>query len=413
MRVNIVAFENSINPQGVVGVITRIPKNKKGKIGIVIAIVTESERGKNRLEKDFLVALQTLLEKNELETKFNIIQYPEKIAAKIKDRESAEKYLRVSKGHNIFYGSITERNVNGENTFVLRLRGLVLHSILNDEAQKQLTDDLSMSLPEKFQFSEKDEIPGFDITSEMVAYATKFIVGCAAMVSGDLLLAYKLLSGIKVELDYCSEERNRSNPILSEIYKRNNSRLLRVAQQILDIQYAKYAFTRDRTILLDSEEYFKKIEEIDPDSYYAKLGFSMMYFCRDDINRAIESLKNCEGGKDSLWRYNLGFLYAWKGDIENALAQYKKAFHGEIDQRVINDLEIFMSEEINAGRGDIRVLTFFRGILNYRLREDYKLAKEDFELFLQISSLEEHSDLNALAKKYLEGIEISGKASVL
>lgn len=387
----------------------KIPKNEKGKIGVVIAVKTENEKGKTRLENDLIQSIQSYLEEVDIAEKFNIVVYPESISNSIKGLEKASQLLKFSKAHVMFFGSISERKMSGNDSFVIKLRGLVRHIPIESDVKSKLKEDISAAIPGRFSFDQDIEVDGFEFTSSTLGIATKFVVGCAALVSRDYKLSYALFLNVKKELEAKGQDELDRNPVISEIYKRNNTRLLHVTKILMNQVYYKFAETRDRVSYLQVEEFVVAVESIEGSTYESKTAWSMIYFLRGEIDEAIKVLENAGGTKDTMWRYNLGFLYAWKGDVDNALEQYKKAFNGEIEVEKYNDLEIFITEEINSGNGNTAVLIFFRGLINFRLREDYSLALTDLESFLEDVESSNHPKLIDLATKYIEGIKDSGK----
>ena len=169
-----------------------------------------------------------------------------------------------------------------------------------------------------------------------------------------------------------------------------------------------YTYIKSRNIedLLKSKKLIKEIKIIDENNYGAKLQNSIICFLEGDIGSAINELSDINNNTDITWRYNLGFLYAYKGDIPNALENYKKTFYRNIDGNVYLDTEVFMSDFIEKEPDKIQ-LYFFRGLLNYKIKEDYELAKNDFEIFKEKGGYNKFSDLKELNEKYLSEIKLN------
>jgi hypothetical protein len=82
------------------------------------------------------------------------------------------------------------------------------------------------------------------------------------------------------------------------------------------------------------------------------------------------------------------------------LDQYRRAAYGMVESSVVSDTEIFLTEVITENPSRVQ-LCFFRGLINYKVKADYALAREDFQHFLQQKSSEQYPRLRELATKYL------------
>ena len=126
---------------------------------------------------------------------------------------------------------------------------------------------------------------------------------------------------------------------------------------------------------------------------------SFYYFVNNRIDDAIAEYDNITE-KDITWLYNLGFLMAFKGDVEGAWSQYRRAFYGTASPNVITDTEVFISEVINKYPEKVQLL-FFRGLINYKVKKDYVLAAQDFEEFVRAEGSLAYPNQVSVAKKYL------------
>lgn len=377
-----------------------IPRNKKNKIGIVVAIKTENDKEKIRLENDLLSELEKHLKESSLGSTFYILRYPEFLSKKISNFENARQYLDKSKAHLIVFGHLAERNFNGSNNYVFRLHGIVRHLQTSPEIKEGLADDFLHALPNRIIFPEIGEILGFDFTADLLGYTVKLIIGSAALISQDSELSTQLLKELHKEL-----LSKRSTPILREILTRTSKRLANSLNLKVDQLYLQFVETRNTDYLYQAKSYAEELISLDPDNSSAIATLSILLFKEGKIEESIELLKAKEQslGPSPVFKYNIGFLYACMGKIDQALEMYRKANYTEVPGRILNELEIFISEEIENNPRLVQ-LVFFRGLINYKVKTDYLLAREDFISFLGNPESSNFPRLSELAEKYLSEI---------
>lgn len=378
----------------------RVPKNKKDKIGIILAIKTENNKEKLRLENDLLLPLERYLTNSNLSENFYLIRYPQFLAEKLTNLEVAKKYLKKSKGHLALFGELIERNLERDNNYIFRLHGMVRHAPITYTKKAELAKDFSEILPRQIIFPETKEILGFDATQSLLGSVVKYIIAYAARASFDVELAYELFDGLYGELEAVSKT---DFPVELQIRGKCKNQLIDCLTIKVSRLYEDYAAERKAEHIFAAKPFVEKILQLDPEHYQGRLMKAILLFKEDSIDEAINELIHIHNS-DSAWRYSLGFLYAYKGDILDALEQYKEANAGISTPNVLNDTEVFISEEIDK-KPQLVQLLFFRGLLNYKGKGDYVLAKIDFESFLASNKANKDTKLVELAKKFLNQID--------
>lgn len=373
-----------------------VPKNIKNKIGIVVALRTEKDDEKIKLENDLINELNTYLKNSKNGNEFNIVKFPQDIINKIQDNQTAYKYLAVAKAHFIIYGSIVKRKIQGKESYIFKLHGMVRHVPIPQLTNKIFSKEFSELLPYKVTFAEDDEALGFELTEHWVRYVIKYIIAIAAFVSGDLNLAKDLYLELETEIDKIGN--NETIPVIHEIKRCLPARLSEVMLAYINFYYKIFTTTRDVNFILKTEQYLDKLRLVDPDNYAGHLSRAILFFFKNDLKSAIAELTDITNS-DVGWRYSLGFLLAYQGDINGALQNYQKTFYKPQTVNII-DIEIFMSEVLNKDPNKIQ-LNFFRGLINYKMKQDYRLAKEDFDFLVNHKNSVNFPELTTLASKYL------------
>jgi hypothetical protein len=375
----------------------KIPKNKKEKIGIIIAIRTVDNSDRVKLENDIILEINQYLKSSKSEEEFEIIYYPQELSEKITDEKIAKAYLIKSKGHLIVYGLVEQGKIGGDNKYLFKLHGVVRHALIPTILSRTFSSEFRELLPSKIVFSENDEVLGFELTENCLKYVIKYIIAIASFVSGDLELSKTLYFEIKNDIERIKNYENIA--VLVIILGRIPKRITEVMSAYLGIYYNLYISKRDNKYIKSCKEYLDIIRETAPDNLQACFLRSMYYFFEGNIQQAINEIKRLDSN-DTVTKLNLGFLLAYSGDINGALYNYKKTFYKSTFSNIYNDTEIFISDVLEKEPKKTQ-LYFFRGIINFKLKNDIKLAKYDFLLFLQKKKKGEFIKLEKLAQKYL------------
>lgn len=380
----------------------RVPKNKKGKIGIIIAIETENKKEKVRLQKDLIDSMQIYLKNSHIPDIFNIILLPDSHIKKIKSHEDALKYLKRVGGHFMVFGNIYERKLEGENQFVFRLEGVVRHRPIPRLVSNEFAREFTELFPRKWNFPESEELLGFDITQRWLGFVTKYIIGIAAYVSADFSLSFKIFKQLKNETE--NNQGCTSIDAITEIKKRLPMRLVDSCNLACNILYFSFTKTRDIAFIKKQKEYLDTLKDIKPHDYNASLLRAIYFFLIDNnIPKAKKEIRDSKNRFDSTWRYSLAFLYAYEGNLGEAKKHYDNAFEKYVSPNVINDTEVFMTDILEK-EPNKHQLYFTRGYINFKAKGDMLLAKADFKNFLELDSSENYSEEKRLAKIYVKQI---------
>ena len=364
----------------------RIPKCEKGKIGFVIALCSETDEQRQLVQEDFVKEIQAVLDQSRRVIDFDIKVLPKWHAEQIKNTEDAIRYSKSCRAHLLMYGDTRKRKISGKNQFVFRLRQTVLHKIIPINVSDKLAKDFGGIFPSKLQFDEDVQLEGMEIASNWMGEAAKYFIAMAAMVSGDYQFSETLLQNLtksKLLLRIKGQKgvariRTRAIERLTEIY-------LLLSKHILD----SWGKEHNDSYMDELNAILNKMETINrQDHYIWKLRKAIWYFVkRGDVENAKRLILSCRGESDAIWRYSLAFLYAFEGDLDNAYSTYKKAFSRPATEGIVVDIEAFISWAIDEYPHKCQ-LYFCLGLINFRLKEDYISARNDFLQFLECSNVD-------------------------
>jgi hypothetical protein len=363
----------------------------------VFAIKTDDGRSQQLVKRELIDQCAVELAHSGLQDIFHVIQFNQSLSEKILKPQDADTYLTRSRGHLIIYGDLVKGKIDATDTYIMRLNGLVKHRPIPVELSKQFSGEFGAVLLREVSFPESTEMLGFKFTRQSTALMIKYIVGISVGMAGNLLLAKELFSHLEQEVGAISSDE--TNPLFERLLSGTKQRIIEVLQTILRVQYFGYTATRDKNFLLNCEPLAFELEGRAALDLHSVIMKAMIHFFRGNINEAIMLLdKNKHPDASRL--FCLGFLHAYLNENEKAQEYYKSAFRGVTSTNVVNDTELFISDVL-AESPERKQLLFYRGLINFKGKQDFELAKEDFESFLGHSDTRDFPELHRLATMYL------------
>lgn len=377
-----------------------IKKNTKDKIGIVIAIKTEDGAVKKRVENDLVDGLNKFLNSKNLNGVFNIIVLGKSESSKI-NNVNWEKILREKKSHLIVYGSVLKRKNKGAENYVLRLEAGIVHNPIPVHLSRVISNEFASLFPRERNFPEDDELLGFEITAEWIGFVTQYMIGVAFYISGNPGHSFLILNDLLDKLRAVSKVKNIS--AVEELKKRVPLRLVEISISICQLLYNLYVAKKDKEFILETKNYLDVIEKFSPaDDRIAEVSSIYYFLIEGDMRKAIER------GRFSRYPtkpYNLGFLYFMMDDIDSGIRYYKSAFKRKITPQTLMEMESFIVDSIHTHPKKIQ-LHFSLGVINYKGKEDFALALNDFKKFIKAArGKKKYNQLSRLAMSYVSELK--------
>ncbi len=299
----------------------RLPRNKKNKVGIIIAIYSENEVERQKLKADFISKLKKDLQQEGILNFSEVIFLKNHFSNQIKEsnnpRTKLEAINKKIKAHFYVWGDVKKRpdGDEGEKYFI-NFQGYVVHKPIPQNLSQVISIDFSKVLPKEVNFLEKRSFKGFEASATIVHLAAKYIIGIAAFVSQDPQLALKLHNGLK-------DQFNTFRPLPPHLQDIRNRIPLLISDETLWI--AKWHFENNK--INETKSFLEKSLSENNNNYGAWLFKAITDFMIDkNINEALKSVKKAEQyAKNTFeWRYSKAFLYFWKEDYQNALKLCQK-----------------------------------------------------------------------------------------
>ena len=385
-----------------------LPKNKKGYVGIVICVETENDKQKNRLKNDFVKRIRELIAQRNLKNIINVIllsNYQAEYAIKVleeyvknkQNKEADKEWQKIrqrTQGHFFIYGGIKERQ-DGGNRYYLDLEALVIHAPVLFPTQKQIVQEFLSVWYKQISFQEKIEFKGFLFAADSIFIAVQYVVGIAALVSGDILLALELHAGLDNDPYF-----SRFNPLPPNL--QNVKKKLKVLLAEENFLVAK-SFCKQE-IFSEAEKYAERSLSIEPNygSYLLKSIIEFSY--RNNPGESLKCVYRARelANSDGTWRYNEGFLLMYMERFDEALKVYYKITETYYIDEENTLIEIYKFNEEFLKTHPEKIQSYFIiGFLKYKKDLNYPDALEYLERFISESaSQDKYRILRDKAEEY-------------
>lgn len=387
----------------------RIPKPRRGTIGFVLAISTGNSQGERRLRSDFVEELKPLLQRvGRLNggARFTCIELPARRAADVKAAEDAVRVLQKAEAVFGIFGRARTRKEGGKDYHVLDLFASVQHRPVSQDVSEALGREMAELLPRRWILPVDNELSSVQLTSELIAAVSRYVIAMAAGVSGEFDAAIHLFADAEGCLPTAA-----TDPLVGKVRERVPVHLR--AMRILRMVRVHKQWLRERQpeLLAAAEAWADEILMQYPGDYNATLEKAICVFARKrDVGQAKALLLGCQHVRDRLWRYGIAFLLAYEGDLDAAWPYYRQAFALEEESDSPIEVEEFMDWVLQTEPEKIQ-LYYCLGLINLKVKKDGTRAMEDFTSFLAGCRGGEYPKQCALAAKYIDDLRAGETAT--
>lgn len=358
-----------------------LPRSGKNRIGIVVSIFSENEIERQRLKADFISELKKNLRQegilNFSEVHFLKNHFAKKIAESNSPVDEIAKMNKRLRSHFFVWGNIKKRPTGEEGEkYFLSFHGYVTHKPIHQELKMELARDFSAVLPAEISFSERD-FRGFEVSAAIVHLAAKYIIGVAAFVSQDPLLAFKLHNGLR-------EQFNRYRPLPPHLQNIRNKIPILLSEEALWIA----RWHQETGKIAECKEYLQKSLQENPRNYGSWLRKAILDFLDGNVSESFASIQKAEqfAGQSLVWRYSKAFLHFWSEEYQKALKLCQKikgqSYAGE-------DITCDEVRKFNLGLLSSNVqkpqLHFWIGFISFFKQQNLGNALADFEKFEELA----------------------------
>ena len=304
---------------------THIPRTPKGKLGFAVAMVYDRPDQARALRADLVMTMRDLVNDADPTRRFHFVEVPEGIANRLVDADSAVEFAKRCRLGFLIYGRARVRRLNGVESHIIDLRGVVRHAALQAVESERLGQDFGRSWPRRMLLSTDGSFLACEFAAKHLDAVSRYVIGSASTVSDDFLFAEQLLRDSENRLKDVMALAQASE--LNVLLQRVQERLRELYARWLSQLTAEYTRRRDTQSLESAETIIAKLRQYDPESYLARTMAAVCAFVlRRDLPAARSELQLCRKVQDSAWMYGEAFLFAYEGDLDRAYRSYRDAF---------------------------------------------------------------------------------------
>lgn len=361
---------------------TRLPRARRGRVGVAVALVYESKDLERALRADFVERLRDLLSHSSLRHKFELLELPERLSHELRaEPEAASRYMLRMNVHFLLMGRARVRPSDGTLVRVLDLSARVRHRGVPQDVAKQFSSDFGAVWPTRVVVPEGEFFLS-EVAASHIDAVARYVIGTAAALSNDLGYAEELLCDAERRIEQLLAQANRAIP-LTNLLDMVRQRIRRVLEGQLYVNIQRHRLRREIDGLHQAEQVIEKLRRYEPDHYGARLAAATCAFLlRRDVTAAMREIAACQGREDGAWLYSKAFLLAYGGDLDGAYRAYRAAFEAPLnDSTVPVQCEEFI-EKVLQEEPERKWLYYCLGLINHRAKGDLSAAKTDFERFL-------------------------------
>jgi len=275
------------------------------------------------------------------------------------------------------------------------------HAPTSEENSRLFGADMTSVLPLKVDIDCNLDLEGFEVTSEQIANAAKYIVAVAYFLSDARREAVQILQSLQKSASQIAKNPLPSGKSLASLIER---RLCDFQLHHASALHFEWRHSHNKELMEEAELVLNSLPASSKDrSDVRNMQAMCAFILREDVQFAkavFSDLKRLEP-KSPFWSYSLAFLEAFEGDLEKAHRLYKSAFNEDNSAALTIEIEEFVAwcaEE----HPDRPQLFYCLGYINGRQKKDAMRAISDLERFIELADPVRYEKRIALARKYVE-----------
>lgn len=381
---------------------THIKRVRAKRIGLGVAIFLEDPLESRQLRSDFVETLKQLLTESRLRTRFEFIEFSQTLSKRVAYDDQAALWLSGKSNVTfLIYGRARVRDAKGTKSHVMDLKWAVRHAPIAAEQSTKLASDADALFPRRW-ILESGNLFTCEFAAQFTDAVARYVIGCAALVSGEHEYAEDMLLDAERRLDSRIGPSATKAVVLGRVRSKVAENYWEWAQGSLN----RYTFrSRDKQELNTAEPILEKLRKYDPNNYSARQSLAMIAFLlRRDLNGARAEIERCRGEEDGTWRYNEAFLLAYEGDLDSGYRAYSRAFESPLGEPTVpTQSEEFIQLVIDEEPERVW-LYFCTGIINYRAKGDLLAARHDLQKFRDSADPIRFAKQLDVAARWLEDI---------
>lgn len=385
-------------------IISRHPrKTPPNRVGFLVALYCENDRESEKLRSDFIIPLKENLNAGETGRTIQFIELPQHISRGIETQDDATALRLKYRGHYMIFGRVRKRQINGKSTHVIELKGNVAHRSVDTHIQKKFAQEFSELLPQNWLVEEENDYFSLSFSAEWAEIVARYIIGIAAMISGDPDYAELMFRDAQARL----AGRDKGFPVYQKLTERLPKRIAETHHIRVVRSYNKWTQSYADDALSEFDHSIRQYQQCNatPNPQLRHLLAIWHFLIKRDVRSAKQELKHLKDAHPALWHYNIGFLDGYAGNLQSAIRHYKLAFKHQIEAQTIAEIEEFICWVLDK-EPQATHLHYCLGLFNWKVKGDLHGAITDLERFLQGTDPTTHLKEREFAADWINEIQL-------
>ncbi|MEQ1741207.1 MAG: hypothetical protein ABL869_01725 [Candidatus Nitrotoga sp.] len=377
------------------------PVTPANKIGFLICISCVDDLESEKLQEDFIRPLRELIKSGKTGYVFHVMVIPQHIASTIQDIEEAQALRIKVKAQFMIFGRVRLREIDGKETHIFDLEGLVAHNPVPEHISQFLAQEFTELMPRKLHIPTENDLLSFQFTSEWADAVARYIIGFALAISGDWDYAEALYLNVKNNL----RDKPTKFPVYTKLKERLPIRISELYQARAMVKYTEWVESKDSEFLIQSEIYLQHLAPIHQEAKEIwNLKSIIAFVLRGNVEEALKQIKMVKPPRAHQWHLNMAFLLGYQGQLKNSIRHYRIAAEQiEIPPEILSQIEDFIIWVLK-NEPSKHQLYYCLGFFNWKIKGDLVSAIRDFESFLANNVIPGIEKEKELAKNWVTEI---------
>lgn len=387
------------------------PIVKKGYLGLGVAIAHEYDQDSVKVHKDFVSALKRAFDDDNFTSDIQFVVIDPHKASEINTAKVAKEVCHEYNLTLLLYGETRQRREQGKDVYIVDFRLIARHAPTAPDQQSRFQQNVNQAAPSRIKFSAEDGFQHIETAAKHYEAIFKYVLGICCVFAGKYDRGVQMLEESYKEIARSLIEAQ--NPVYS-LAKTIRSDLNALYEHLILGDIENFRKTRNISFLERAEPRIQRVKDLSKINDMAQISSAICHFAvRKDVAAAYLELRRCKNHGNSVWLYNMAFLKAYEGKLDEAYKLYQRAFRLPVlDKTVIAQCEEFIDREISEDPRKSH-LYYCLGLINYHAKGDYEGATSDFTTFLKLTKAVAHQNARVAATRYLAEIERKKKRVVL
>jgi hypothetical protein len=357
----------------------RLPRAHRGKFGVVFAMACETSEEFRRVWADFGFRFCELARSGIAGRDIQLLRLSPYWSDRVLSTEDAKAALVRMRAKYMLSCRVRRRSIRGKQTWFLELRGMVAHRPIAGHDKRVLEREFSELLPRGVPVDVEEDLPQFELEAQRTEIVSRYILGIATYLSGDLERAERLYQDVGKELPTCPTW-DAGTRIVQRLPMRFAEIAIARAGRAYNV-WLKSSSADAAAVMKTQLEAVPALAHTRED--YIALRALQLVVTERDASAALAVYETSKQKGTLGWRLGCAFLRAYRGELRAAARIYREAgrMSADPEPQILLEVEEFLYWFQRQPEGSA-VASYCLGCLNMHVKHDAASAIAEFQRFL-------------------------------